>query len=185
MNTSNLPLAPRVARGFTLVESLLATAVAAVLVGAAAPAMTATINSVQLSSASNDLLWGLLTARSEAIKRKSPVVLCKSASGVSCAGTGGWEQGWVVFHDTNNNGAHDSGEAIIQRRQALSAGVRVTGNMKVERYVSYTSTGVTKLAASGTLTLCNKSPAGGEARQIIINPAGRPRVQKTMLDTCA
>ena len=151
--------------------------------------MTATVRSVQLSSASNDLLAGLLMARSEAIKRNGRVVLCKSADGISCAGTGGWEQGWIVFHDGNNNGTRDGGEEIIQRAQALSADLRVTGNLNVARYVSYAPTGATRLVGggfqAGTITLCRQSAEGGEARQIVLSSSGRPRVQKTLVGACA
>lgn len=174
--------------GFTLAELLVVSFIAALLVGIGGPAMTATVKSVQLTSASNDLLAGLLMARSEAIKRHSRVVICTSADGMSCARAGGWEQGWMVFHDVNENGLRDSGEAIIQRVQALNIEMRVSGNLNVARYVSYVPTGATRLVGggfqSGTLTVCRRSTAAGEARQIIISSAGRPRVQKTQAETC-
>lgn len=176
-------------RGFTLVELCVVSAVAAILVGVAAPSMKSTIRSIRLSSASNDLLAGLLMARSEAIKRNGRAVVCKSSDGISCASAGGWEQGWIVFHDTNNHGVRDGGEAIVQRQEALSGELRVTGNLNLTRYVSYAPTGSTKLAGgafqAGTITLCTQSADGGEARQIILSSAGRPRVLKTQVSACA
>src|SRR5687767_7278791 len=106
---------PRRSGGFTLIELAAVMAVAAVLVGAGVPPLTETVRSIRLSSASNDLLAGLLMARSEALKRNGRGVVCKSSDGVSCASTGGWEQGWVVFHDANNNGSRESGEVIVER----------------------------------------------------------------------
>lgn len=174
--------------GFTLIELLVVVAIAAILVGVATPAMTSTVRSVKLSSASNDLLGALLMARSESIKRNIRVAVCKSADGNSCALTGGWEQGWIVFQDTNNTGTHDGSEAVIAHQQAMSSDMRVTGNQSVARYVSYAPTGATKLAGggfqAGTITLCRQSALGGEARQIILSSAGRPRVQKTLVSSC-
>jgi type IV fimbrial biogenesis protein FimT len=175
-------------RGFTLVELLIVMAVLVILVGIGVPNMKSMIRSVELSSASNDLLAGFLMARSEAVKRHSRVVLCKSSDGLVCSATGGWEQGWLVFHDVNNNGTREEGEAIALRQQALASNVRVTGNLNVVRYISYAPNGTTKLVSggfqAGTITLCNQSPDGGPARQIILSSAGRARVQKTQVAIC-
>jgi type IV fimbrial biogenesis protein FimT len=201
MNTHQVPkgsvagcrgarLLQRAARksGFTLIEMLGVLAVTALLASMAAPSMTDAIDSVKLSAASNDLLSGLHLARSEAIKRNSPVVLCKSADGVSCASTGGWEQGWIVFHDANNNSLREPSETIILRELPLSASLRLTGNQHVARYVSFAPSGATKLVGggfqAGTLTVCRQSQLGGEARLIVLNAVGRPRVQRSAVSSC-
>lgn len=182
-------MARRAARGFTLVELLTVIAVIAVLATSAAPSISAMTNSGKLTAASNTLLASMLLARSEAIKRNSRVVLCKTADGVSCTGTGGWEQGWIVFHDVNNNGEHGSGEVVIERVQPLAGGVRLTGNSTLSNYVSFVSTGASKLLGggfqAGTLTVCSQAGTGGEARQVILNAVGRPRVQKAPASSCA
>jgi type IV fimbrial biogenesis protein FimT len=174
--------------GLTLVEMLVVLAVMATLLSLAAPSLTAVIDSVKVSSASNDMLSGLHLARSEAIKRNSPVVLCKSADGSSCASDGGWEQGWIVFHDANNNGLRESSETIILREMPLGSNLRLTGNVNVARYVSFAPSGATKLVGgafqAGTLTVCRQSAYAGEARQIILNAAGRPRVHKASVSSC-
>ena len=189
--TTPLPLhrsPPACASGFTLLEMLIVLAISALLLSVAVPSLSSIIDSIKLSSATNVFLSGLHLARSEAIKRNSRVVLCKTSDGVSCAVAGGWEQGWIVFHDANNNGTRESSERLIQRELPLSSSLRLTGNQYVARYVSFTPTGGTRLVGgafqAGTLTVCRYSPGGGEARQIILNAAGRPRVQKTALATC-
>jgi type IV fimbrial biogenesis protein FimT len=177
------------ARGFTLVELLLVLGISAVLLTLGTPAISGMMNSSRLTSASNSLLSSMLLARSEAIKRSSRVVLCKTADGTSCAATGGWEQGWIVFHDVNNNGLRDSGETIIQRTERLPASMRLTGNTNVAKYVSFLSTGVTKLTGggfqAGTLTICNQAASNGEARNIVLNAIGRPRVERVTGTSCA
>lgn len=193
LNRNPQPTHPRCAQrpqaGFTLIEVLMTAAIAAILVTVATPAMTSTIRSVQLTSATNDLFGSLLMARSEAVKRNSRVVLCKSANGMGCTSSGSWEQGWIVFQDINNDGKHDSGEVILQHGQPLSNDLRVTGNLNVARYVSYAPSGATKLVGggfqAGTLTLCRHSVESSEARQIILAAGGRPRVQKARIDICA
>ncbi|GAC1390668.1 MAG: hypothetical protein NVSMB34_04500 [Variovorax sp.] len=127
-------------------------------------------------------------ARSEAIKRNGRVALCKTVEGVTCATTGGWEQGWIVFSDTNDNGVRDAGEPVIERIEPFPS-MRVTGNTPVSKYVSYVGTGRTKLIGggfqAGTVTVCAEPGTSDEARQIIVSSVGRPRVQKVSASACA
>ena len=177
------------ARGFTLVEMLAVVAIMGVLACVSLPSMKTTFESIKLSSATNVFVSGLHLARSEAIKRNSRVVICKSADGQVCSTSGGWEQGWIVFHDANNNGLREPAETIIQREQPLAASLRLTGNLNVAKYVSFVPSGATKLVGgafqAGTLTVCRHSADAGEARQIVLNAVGRPRVQKTAVTSCA
>ena len=148
-------------RGFTLIELVVAMCVAAVLATIAAPSVAQLAASLQLSSASNTLVSGLRLARNEAIKRNARVVLCKTIDGIHCTRAGGWEQGWIIFHDVNNNSLRESAGDIIHHERALSASLRMTGNLTVASYISFVPTGGTKLAGggfqAGHLTLCRAS----------------------------
>jgi type IV fimbrial biogenesis protein FimT len=182
------PCRAAASRGFTLVELLMVMCVAAVLLTFAIPSFSRIMSSSKLTAASNALLSSMYLARSEAIKRNGRVALCKTVDGSSCVATGGWEQGWIVFRDTNNNGARDSDEPIIERIQPLTA-MRVTGNSPVAKYVSYIATGSTRLIGggfqAGTVTVCAQPGTSDEARQIIVSSVGRPRVQKVSASECA
>lgn len=175
-------------RGLSLVEQLTVLALAATLLGSGVASMQALSASMVASAASNELLAHLLLARSEAIKRRQRVTLCKSADGAGCADTGAWEQGWILFVDADGDGQRAADEPVLQRRRPLAGSLRVRGNASVERYVAYTPTGVTRLAGggfqAGTLTVCRQSAEPGVARQIVISASGRPRVQKVQLQAC-
>lgn len=175
-------------RGFTLVEMLVALTLLAATVALAVPSFAAIGRSMRLTSMANTFLASLHLARGEAIKRNSRVVMCKSASGDVCATSGDWSQGWLVFHDANNNGLLDAGETIVHRVHGLPAGFNGAGNQPVARYVSFSPTGGTKSVngafQAGTVTFCQHSADPGEARQIVINSIGRPRVQKVNQASC-
>ena len=174
-------------RGFSLAELLVTMAVAAVLLVVAVPHLGGILEGGRVEFSGNSFLGPLYLARSEAIKRNTRVVLCRSSTGNSCAASGGWEQGYIVFIDSNNNVQVDAGETIVLRREALPSSLRFKGNAGVAGYVSYVGTGATQQASgafqAGTFTLC--SLRATTARQIIISSSGRPRIQKIIEKNCA
>jgi len=153
------------------------------------PSFLGVIRSTKLTNSANDLFASLTLARSEAAKRHDRVALCKSADGKSCVLTGGWEQGWIVFHDVNNNGVRETSESLIGREATFASSLRLTGNLNVSRYVSFAPSGSTKLIGggfqAGTLTVCNQSADTQDARQIVLNAVGRPRVTRTTVGYCS
>ncbi|MBK0392948.1 GspH/FimT family protein [Ramlibacter algicola] len=179
---------PAAQRGFSLVELLAVLAVAAVLLGVGLPSLRSLVGSMAASAASNDLLADLLFARSEALKRKARVTLCKSADGATCTTAGRWDQGWIVFVDSNGNGTRAAGELLLQRQQALGGDLHALGNGTLARYVAYAPDGSTRQVGgafqAGTLTVCRPSAEPVTGRLIVINANGRPRVQKSVLDGC-
>ena len=171
--------------GVTLLELMVVLAIAAILLTIGIPSFASLAHSSRLSSATNELLASLHLARSEAIKRGGRAVICSSASGAACANSGDWHQGWVVFHDANNNAQRDAGEAVLLSRHALPAGLRVT---TPRTYVSYVPDGSTKSTSGalqgGTFTVCNDTGSPVVAREIVISLAGRARTARTTLASC-
>ncbi len=162
--------------GFTLVELMITVAIMAILATIGVSSFTSLVHTSRLSSATNEMMASLHLARSEAIKRNSRVALCPSAGGTPpfCSTSGGWHQGWLVFHDPNKNAVRDADETVILTRQALPAGLSVTGNGSDATYISYAPTGASQTV---TLTLCNAG-SPGSAREVKINITGRPRTTK-------
>lgn len=175
-------------RGFTLVETMVTLSLAAASLTAGVPMLKGMSDSMRLKSVSEGYFHSLMLGRSEAIKRNARVVLCKSADANTCTTQGRWEQGWLVFHDANNNAKLDAGETVLARQEALPRGVRLSGNQPVASYVSYTSLGNAATTGggfqAGTFTLCNQSAGKADAREIVIASSGRPRTRKVSLASC-
>lgn len=174
--------------GFTLVETLLVVAILTILMSVAAPPLSNAVKSMRLTSAVNNIFYSLVLTRSEAIKRNSRAAMCKSVTGEACVTSGGWEQGWIVFHDVNDNATLDAGESIVHRQAQLDGNLKMRGNSPLANYVSFTPVGTSRYTSgalqAGTITLCNSSPARTEARQVTLHSSGRPRITKTMVDSC-
>ncbi len=178
--------------GFSLIELIMASAVAVILLSLATPSFTTLTMNKRITTQANDFISTLVLARSQALKRVSRVTVCSSANGTACAGSGGWEQGWIVFVDTNNNGQVNGGqtppEDILQVHAAMDGGNTLRGDSNVDAYISYVASGFTKLTGggfqAGTLVLCDDRGSGVTARTINISVTGRSRVEETAV-TCA
>jgi len=173
--------------GFSLIELLVVIAIAAVLAGLAVPSFQGMIASSNLTSTTNDLIATLARAKSDAIRRGKRVTVCMSADGASCATTGDWTQGWILFNDD----VHPSGAAAVESTNditAITAGlsnglvVKAKGS---QAYFSYSADGQAKLmnggSGAGTLRVCSPSSAltnDTRARDLKINWVGRVTLEK-------
>jgi prepilin-type N-terminal cleavage/methylation domain-containing protein len=70
--------------GVTLLELMFAVAVLALILGIGVPSFGDFVRNSRMSAAANDLITDLSVARSEAVKRRVPISLCKSANGTNC-----------------------------------------------------------------------------------------------------
>jgi type IV fimbrial biogenesis protein FimT len=166
-------------RGFTLLELMVALAVAGILLGVAVPGLGAWISEQELQDRADALQHALDVARSEAIKRGGRVDVCPGAG--SCAGGAmPWEGGWAVVDDA----ARPPGSAPIARERRASAGITIRGNRPVADYVSYTSLGHARrfdgALQMGTFTLCR---SGQRVRKVVLASSGRARTE-TSTERC-
>lgn len=171
-------------RGVTLIEALVVLTIAASLLALAVPTFSKTIANLQTRQMVDNLVTHMVLAQSEAIKRNARVAICKSIDGLTCAVSGGWEHGWIVFHDSNDSGAREPDEVIVKSLVIDHPTVTISGNGNINRYVSYTALGSTKLVngafQAGSFTLCHATRNDVDARRVIINSIGRVRVTKVL-----
>ena len=125
--STNAVRAFRTQRGLTMIELLTTIAILAILLGLAAPSMARFIADWRASNAVNAFTSSLRLARTEAIARSRPVVLCRvsddaSTSCQSSIGTHGFATGWIVFvnndGDASFNYSASAGDELLLRQTA-------------------------------------------------------------------
>jgi type IV fimbrial biogenesis protein FimT len=176
--------------GFTLIELMFTIVVLGVLLGIGIPNFRDFLRSSRISGATNDIVTDLSAARSEAVKRRVPVTLCKSRDGATCEEDNDPFDRWIIFVDdadpaavsaNDGNGAVNGGEQVLRRREVASS-ITVKVNANARRIV-YRPSGFPDNAAANTVSqfvLCdqrgNNISVGGvsAARAVTISTTGRP-----------
>lgn len=84
-------------KGFTLIELMVALAILAILLGIAVPSFGSMIRDSRASTLASELQGALQLARSEAVKRRQNVVVCRRRPDAStCENGADWAGGWLV-----------------------------------------------------------------------------------------
>jgi type IV fimbrial biogenesis protein FimT len=100
------PAQRRTGAGFTVLELMVVLAIAAVMLGIAAPGFKSMGNQNRSQAYASALVRDIQLARSTAIQTGAPVTLCAAASASTCtANAASWLAGWVVYQGIAFNAA--------------------------------------------------------------------------------
>ncbi|MDT8385076.1 MAG: GspH/FimT family pseudopilin [Gammaproteobacteria bacterium] len=169
--------------GFTLIELMITLVIAAIVLTQGVPSFMATVQNNRLITYTNDLVSDINLARSEAVKRGSRVVLCRtadpSAAAPACGGTANtWSTGWLVFADADADGSFNAGDTLVRVGMSVNTSTTIISNAVANSNLQYNGDGTTNAAGgTGVFTLCD-SRGAGNGRQIQVNAMGRPQLVK-------
>ena len=121
-------------RGFTLIEAVIAMAIAGILLGVAVPAWQDAMARSRASAARGELMATWTVAVGHAARTGTEVVLCPSA-GVECRNSFDWSEGWIAFADIDGNRRRAPGETLVDVADALHDSVRLRSTTGRRRLV--------------------------------------------------
>ncbi|MEP7243382.1 MAG: GspH/FimT family pseudopilin [Gammaproteobacteria bacterium] len=157
-------------KGFTLIELMTALTVLGVLLAMAVPSFREFTRSNRVTAAQNDLVTAFTLARSEALKRGTPVTVCASSDGVACSGATDWATGWIVFSDGNGTaGTIDAGDEALQRWSGANSDLTVTGT---DSFLRYTATGMVSPVVATAFDVYATGCTGEKMRRVGVSPIG-------------
>jgi type IV fimbrial biogenesis protein FimT len=182
-------------RGFTLYELMMVLAIAGVMIALAMPSMGEFMANNRMTSTANDLLTAVYRARSESVKRHTQTILCFSsdfeAAKPECDGDG--SQGWIVFADTDADGAVTDDEEVLLRHGPIPNTMTLTSTPDDNAgYVAFNNAGFARNIALGQAVLgvvmcddrgnkpTDTGPDYSSARGVTISPTGRPKVTRVI-----
>ncbi|WP_168927523.1 GspH/FimT family pseudopilin [Nitrincola alkalilacustris] len=148
--------------GFTLIESMVAIAIVAILVMVAIPGFQTLIAEQQVRAAATDLHTSMLIARSEAIKRNQTITL-RPASGES------WADGWLI-----PNPATPGSDDDPVNRERLTSSVAINSSVSA---LNFRPSGRLTIAGDVNFEL-ESSLKSDSKRCLIIGLDGRAAITK-------
>jgi type IV fimbrial biogenesis protein FimT len=168
-----------------MIELMVTIAIAAVLIGLAAPSFTKVLQRNRIATEANSLTADLQYARGQAIKEGLPVTVCISTDQTSCSTSAtDWSAGWIVFSDPNANQAVDTtptAESVWRTQPSFSSnGSTDTFGDSTNRAFTYSRDGFLTGLPVGTtdvkLSLKTVPANANAARCLTINRIGRQAV---------
>lgn len=168
-----LPHGKLAAAGFTIIELLSVCAISAILITMSSFALEC-FYITQLNLFVSNLNTTVQSARTLALTRHRPVVICPSADHQFCADN--WDNAAIVFIDENSNEMQDPDEPSV----ALIDLSKQVGSLKWvafggKKNLTFTASGFTD-NQNGRFYICPTKVETKFLRQLIIHKSGRPRV---------
>ena len=160
-------------RGFTLIEMMVTVAIAAIIVGLGVPAMKGFLDTTRRAAAVNSFVTDVQRARSTAASRGSTIVMCTATDATGCSGETNWEDGWMLFIDSNGNDAFDAALDTSLSFHEPARGVTMPGNggTGLLRF----NPGFLSMTGNLTVAVCVDN-VNENGRQVTVSNTGRPRL---------
>lgn len=139
-------------RGFTLVEAMVVMSIIAILMAVAVPTFRDFTASRAVAAQISDFAGALRLARTEAIKRGRPVVVCRTAdpqaATPACNAGNDWRSGWLVMQ----------GDTLVrlQSSYANSGGIE-SGGVDM---ITFRPTGIAPATSEATFVFRPPLPSG-------------------------
>lgn len=150
--------------GMTLIELIITLVVGSILLVIAVPSFLNFQKDNRRITQLNEVVGGLNLARSEAVKSNVTVGFCPRADDTSCSAAGVYDNGWIVFVNTDgdNPPVIDGGETVLRVHGGVNingASLRANG---IANGVNFNPTG--RPAAAGNITYCDDRGVSSSGR---------------------
>ena len=153
-------------RGFSVVELLVALAVAGILVGVGIPAFNGFVDQQRLTTYTNDMISGLAYARSEAVKLGGVVSLVAAAP----AADNEWGGGYCVAVGVP---ADCTGTVLRRFDAAVAATVNAVDGLNNVGAISFNARGLLVGGVGGDVQVCSTDASVTAGRTVNVSVIGR------------
>lgn len=126
----------RTPAGFTLIETTVIVAVAGVLLAVALPSFAEGLRRQRIATTMHLLSVDFAMARSTALMRRTPVVVCPGSIEHGCRPDHDWGGGWLVFEDADGDRQPGTDEVLraSEPNASASGGFRIASTRPFLRY---------------------------------------------------
>ncbi len=170
-------------------ELLTGLVIVGILLIVAAPGFETAVRRSAVVEQANRLLTDIQYARSEAIKRGSPVNLCRSGIAATCTDTdctchtdtvaNEWDGGWLLYVSDTPNTDYDPDRGLLLRQaSAATTTIIITSDSNLNQWLSISPSGSLDEEGPGYLAICanGQSTVDVPGRLVTVSLTGRPSI---------
>jgi len=178
-------------RGVTLYELLITAVIIGIILAFGVPNMVEYRQNSRITATANDLIAAFQLARTEAARAKDNITICGSTAPMdeaAAACDGAFDDGYIVFVDTDGDIVRDAGESILRAHEAAQPGIElaIAGDAT---FFSFGPTGLGRGDVNGAtavtqIVVCDERgieiAAGGSpaSRLFVTTPLGRATISR-------
>lgn len=159
-------------KGFTLLELLACCTLIAIFAGLSLNILQLLYN-WRLKAATDQLFHHLQSARSLALQRQKPTIVCATQNQTSCSNN--WSDGVAIFIDENENLLVDSTDTTVYTTLFEYEILVKWKAFQNKSHLTFTPEGFTD-HQNGRFYLCIPDSGHTSSRQIIVSKSGRARL---------
>lgn len=176
------------ATGFTMIEIMVSLAVLGILASIAVPSFTDTIKKYRIKAIQQELVASMQLARTEAIRRGTPIGLIREINAADCTVNGAsWNCGWRIVVDANGDRAIDNTErndvANILQVTTISSGYNVIHSGDTNQMIYNVWGQATGIGQS--FVISNSADGNGGAATITVCIGSGGRIRSVKGATCS
>jgi type IV fimbrial biogenesis protein FimT len=165
--------------------------IVAIVLSVAVPGFNNTIKDNRLAVSLNNIVTDIHFARSEAVKRDTRVIMCRSANPnaaePSCGGTAKfWTDGYLIFADDGNytNDDYDAGTDVLLRRgQEAATGINFRTNATWNEDLEFNPNGTTNETDFAQMSICDDR-GKEKGRSVTVATTGIPIMKAGDIGDC-
>ncbi|MGR8919703.1 MAG: GspH/FimT family pseudopilin [Gammaproteobacteria bacterium] len=173
--------------GFTIIEMMMSVALVATLSAIAVPSLGEFAKNASMRGQALELVSSISLARTEALKRGSRVILCRSgdpeAAAPACGGNDrDWSTGWLVFAVEDADNDFDIGtDILLDIGLPAPPQVSVRSNGSGNNYLVFNADGTLDESSAVRYAVCDDR-GEGFGREVQIGLVGRPGLEQGTQD---
>lgn len=146
-------------RGFSLIELMVALAIGGILLAVGIPSFKDFMANSKIAQTNNALVYSLQLARGTSTQELAPSALCVSSDPMAddpvCTPGADYNEGWVVYIDSDGNGTLSGVDEILERTDAPGDAFTFTPSDAFEDQIYFNDSGasvnIAGIPISGTI----------------------------------